>query len=60
MEKMKDASVKLKLSVIGVGNAGCQAVQLAKQYGHNVFAINSSEKDLADNIIDKSINAILI
>lgn len=55
-----EQSVKLKLSVIGVGNAGCQAVQLAKQHGHNVFAINSSEKDLNDNIVDKSIGAVLI
>lgn len=60
MGMRQDPSVKLKLSVVGVGNAGCQAVQLAKNYGHSVFAINSSEKDLADNIVDKSIKAILI
>lgn len=53
-------NVKLKLSVVGVGNAGCQAVQLAKDHNHNVFAINSSEKDLNDTIVDKSINAVLI
>lgn len=53
-------NVKLKLSVVGVGNAGCQAVQLAKDHSHNVFAINSSEKDLNDTIVDKSINAVLI
>ena len=55
-----DQSVKLKLSVVGVGNAGCQAVQLAHKYGHSVFAINSSEKDLNDNIVDKNIHAVLI
>ncbi len=53
-------NVKLRMSVIGVGNAGCQAcVKLVKD-GHNVFVINSSQKDLDDRIVDKAIPSYII
>ena len=51
---------QLKVSLIGIGNAGCQAVELAKKEGHSVFCINSSQKDLDDKILDKTIPSFLI
>ena len=51
---------KLKIAVIGIGNAGCQAAQQAYQKGHSVFCINSSGRDLDDQVLDKTIPAFLI
>lgn len=50
----------LKVSLIGIGNAGCQAVEVARKKGHTVFCINSSQKDLDDKILDKTIPSFLI
>lgn len=53
-------SAKLKVAMIGIGNAGCQATDLAKKEGHAVFVINSSEKDLNDSLVDKEIPSFII
>lgn len=37
----------LKVSVIGIGNAGNQVAALAKQAGFDAMALNSSDKDLS-------------
>lgn len=51
---------QLKVVLIGIGNAGCQAAELAKKQNHQVFCINSSQKDLDDRVLDKSIPSFLI
>lgn len=51
---------KLKVSLIGIGNAGCQAAEVAHKKGHAVFCINSSQRDLDDRILNKEIPSILI
>ena len=51
---------KLKITLVGIGNAGCQAVDLAKKHNHTVFAINSSAKDLDEHLVDKSIGSFII
>lgn len=55
-----ETNSKLKIAVIGIGNAGCQAAEQAFRKGHKVFCINSSARDLDDHILDKTIPAFLI
>lgn len=50
-------SPSLKLSVIGVGNAGNQVAAAAAKAGHNVFAINTSTKDLDDRVLHQTIKS---
>ncbi len=52
--------VHLKIFVIGVGNAGNQVVVKAHKAGMDVFAINSSVKDLSDQIVDETIPCFII
>lgn len=51
---------KLKIAMIGIGNAGCQAAEAAQKNQHQVFCINSSERDLDDRILSKEIPSFLI
>lgn len=57
-EKMEN--VKLKLSVVGIGNGGCQVCSHLAKNGHRVFCINSSQKDLDESILAKNIPSYLI
>lgn len=47
--------VQLKLMMIGVGNAGNQAIVYAHQEGMQVFAVNTSTRDLNDVFVDERI-----
>ena len=58
MELQKN--VGLKVFLIGVGNAGNQTVAIGHKEGMNVFAINSSIKDLSDSIIDDTIPSFIV
>lgn len=51
--------VKLKISVIGVGNAGNQLISKAYKSGYDVFAINTSLKDLSDEIVTETIPSFI-
>lgn len=62
VEKMKEIlgeKVRLKVSVIGCGNAGSQVANLL-QGQFPVFAINSSERDLDNRVMDSKIPAFII
>lgn len=52
--------VELNVFVIGVGNAGNQTIVFGKKEGMNVFAVNSSIKDLSDQIVDESIPSFIV
>lgn len=52
--------VKLKVSIIGAGNAGNQIIGRGHKEGYTVFAINSSVKDLSDEILGESIPSFII
>lgn len=47
--------IGLKVGVIGVGNGGGQAAMAAARHGHRVFVINTSDKDLDDQVLAKEI-----
>lgn len=53
--------VKLKCTVCGVGNAGSQFVDAAYKAGfRNVFCINSSSKDMDDDVLNANIPCFLV
>lgn len=52
--------VKLKISVLGFGNAGNQTAARAHREGYRVFCINSSYKDLQDAVLNDSIPSFII
>lgn len=52
--------VRLKVFVIGVGNAGNQTVAIGYREGMNVFAINSSVRDMSDVIMDETIPSFIV
>lgn len=52
--------VRLKTFTIGVGNAGNQTIVYGYKEGMNVFAVNSSAKDLDDQIVDQSIPSFIV
>lgn len=54
---MNESTTNLKMSVIGIGNAGNQVAMAAAAKGHNVFAINTSTKDLDDRVLHQSIKS---
>lgn len=55
-----EKDVHLKVFVIGVGNAGNQTVSYGHKEGLNVFAINSSAKDMSDQIMDGTIPCFVV
>ena len=55
-----EKDVRLKVFVIGVGNAGNQTVSYGHREGLNVFAVNSSAKDLSDQIMDGTIPCFVV
>ena len=53
--------VKLKCTVCGVGNAGSQFVDAAYKAGfRNVFCINSSSKDMDNDVLNANIPCFLV
>jgi hypothetical protein len=58
--KQIEESAKIKVGIIGVGNAGGQVAVQAAQNGHNVLLINSSSKDLSSNLIPDNIPSMTI
>ena len=53
--------VKLKCTICGVGNAGSQFVDAAYKAGfRNVFCINSSSKDMDDDVLNANIPCFLV
>lgn len=52
--------VRLKILVVGVGNAGNQVAVRAHKANLDVFAINSSIRDLSDQIVDEDIPCFII
>ena len=55
-----EKDVRLNVFVIGVGNAGNQTIVYGHKEGMNVFAVNSSIKDLSDQIVDEAIPSFLV
>lgn len=55
-----ERDVKLNVFVIGVGNAGNQTIVFGKKEGMNVFAVNSSIKDLSDEIVGAEIPSFIV
>lgn len=58
-EKITEAT-KLKIGYIGVGNAGCQVGIKVSIKGINTFLVNTSFKDLRDEVIPRGIPSYLI
>lgn len=57
---LKD-KVKLTVGIIGCGNAGNQFVDKAYKAGYQqVFCVNSSMKDLDDNVINPKVNGFMV
>lgn len=63
MEDLNNAlrdAVKLSVGIIGCGNAGSQLAEAAYKAGFpRVFCINTSEKDLNNSVVNKSIPCFL-
>jgi cell division GTPase FtsZ len=55
-----ERDVRLKVFVIGVGNAGNQTIAYGHKEGMNVYAINSSMRDLSDVIMDETIPSFIV
>ena len=55
-----EKDVRLNVFVIGVGNAGNQTIAYGHREGMNVFAVNSSMRDLSDAIMDESIPSFIV
>ena len=60
LKSQLERDVELNVFVIGVGNAGNQTIVFGKKEGMNVFAINSSIKDLSDQIVDETIPSFIV
>ena len=58
--EMLENRTALQISLIGVGNAGNQLLNEAIKHDIEVYAINSSLKDLQDSIVDKNIRSFII
>lgn len=52
--------VQLKIAIIGAGNAGNQTINLAYREKFEVFAINSSMKDLSNTIVSETIPSFIV
>lgn len=55
-----EEDAKLKVSIIGAGNAGNQIIEKAYVHDYDVFAINSSIKDLSDMVIRETVPSFII
>lgn len=60
MKDKLEKDVRLNVFVIGVGNAGNQTIVYGHKEGMNVFAVNSSIKDLSDEIVDQTIPSFIV
>ena len=52
--------VGLRTAVIGIGNAGSQLALAATRAGFNSFVMNTSDKDMADDVVGQDIKAFRI
>lgn len=59
VERALEEKVKLSIAVIGVGNAGNQNLNKCKAEGFDVFAINTSMKDLSDSVVSEHIHSFI-
>jgi len=55
-----EKDVHLRVFVIGVGNAGNQTISYGYREGMDVFAVNSSVKDMSDQIMDGTIPCFIV
>lgn len=60
LKSQLETDVRLNVFVIGVGNAGNQTIAHGHKEGMNVFAINTSIKDLSDKVVDDSIPCFIV
>ncbi len=60
LKRTLEKDVRLNVFVIGVGNAGNQTITFGKKEGMNVFAVNSSIKDLSDEIVGTEIPSFIV
>lgn len=60
LKSQLEKDVRLNVFVIGVGNAGNQTIVFGQKEGMNVFAVNSSIKDLSDQIVDAQIPSFIV
>lgn len=60
MKEELEKKVKLNTFVIGVGNAGNQTIAYGFREGLNVFAVNTSIRDLHDSIMDETIPSFMV
>ena len=60
VSEMLENRTALKVSLIGVGNAGNQLLNEAIKHDIEVFAINSSYADLNNSVVDKNIKSFII
>ena len=60
VNEMLRERASLKISLIGVGNAGNQLLNKAQKAGYDVFAINSSEKDLNNAVTSDQLPSFVI
>lgn len=60
VDALKD-KVKLKISIISCGNAGSQVADVAFKNGfENVFCVNSSSKDMDNDVLNANIPCFLV
>lgn len=60
VNQMLENRAALQISLIGVGNAGNQLLNEAIKHDIAVFAINSSQADLNNSVVDKNIKSFII
>lgn len=60
VNEMLRERASLKFSIIGVGNAGNQLLNVAYKNGYDVFAINSSQMDLDHAVTIKEIPSYIV
>lgn len=59
-KKSLDENISLNILMIGIGNAGNQTVAYASRENLDVFAINTSSRDLNDIIMDETIPCFIV
>ena len=60
VSEMLETKAALRISLIGIGNAGNQLLNEAIKHNIEVFAINSSHADLNNSVVDKNIKSFIV